>query len=369
VLIRAHWYAGEEPESWEECLGLGPDGRPADRARELIAVRLYGKEPVLGDMQRFGALTDSPLARVTLPGSRWAPLRANRELAQLKRETGELAQRVLTATGLTVEEAIERVRPVIDLFDDASIGLPDIGPGGFGWKYGEIVPMATGWSEALYYDEKYEDFDPSGLDDRATWERWFVVEEFGLGRARLARTYAQACEAVAYFAVCRRYPDAMFSVQETPRQGWPGWLSGLAEYGRVALDSSSDGYDLANAEIARLIGDEARARATFVCLGRFARECYEPVPPNGADYLEESLYINRALRRFLELYPLPRPDAVALVGEIALLLGLAPEGPALDRVPGLLGFPPGPRRPWGWRGWLDQLAGQTLSQLNLLPGC
>ena len=368
MLIRSHWYAGEGPDSWEECLGLGPDGRPAARARELISVRLHGREPVLGDAQRLGALTDSPLARVTLPGSRWARLQADRELAQPERETDHLAQRVLAATDLSVEQAVERVRPVIDLFDDAGIGLPDIGPAGFGWMYGELVPMATGWSEALYYDEKYEDFDPSGLDDRATWERWFDIEEIGVGRARLARTYAEACEAVAYFAVCRRYPDAMFSVQQTPRQGWPGWLSGLAEYGRVMLDSTPAGYDLAEAEIALLIGDEARARARFVCLGRFARECYEPVPPGGGDHLREPEYLDRALRRFLGLYPPPRSEAVALVGEIALLLGSAPEGPALDRVPGLLGFPPGPRRPWGWRGWLDQLAGRTLSRLNLLPG-
>jgi hypothetical protein len=369
VLIRSNWYAGEGPDSWEECLGLGPDGRPAARAREVTAVRLHGKEPVLGDAQRLGALVDSPLARVTLPGTRWASLAAGIEVPWPERETDDLAQRVLAATGLTVDQAVERLRPVIDLFDDASVGLPDIGPGGFGWMYGEIVPVATGWSEALYYDEKYEEFDPSGLSDRATWERWFDVEEIGAGRARLARTYAEACEAVAYFTVCGRYPDAMFSVQQTPRQGWPGWLSGVAEYGRAVLDSTSDGYDLANAKIARLIGDETQARATFVCLGRFARECYEPVAPEGGDYLREFEYLNRALRRFLELYPPPRSEAVALVGEIALLLGLAPEGPALDRVPGLLGFPPGPRRPWGWRGWFDQLAGQTLSQLNLLPGC
>jgi hypothetical protein len=369
VLIRSYWYSGDEPGSWEECLGLGPDGLPSARAREVVAVRQRGSEPVAGDARRLGALADSPLALVTLPGTQWASLMAAREVAGPERETDHLAERVLAATGLSIEEAAERVRPVIELFDDASIGLPDIGPAGFGWIYGELVPMATYWSELLYYDEKYDDFDPSGLNDRAVWERWFDVEDVGRDRERYARTYGEACEAVAFFAVCRRNPNGMFSPQETPRQGWPGWLSGTAEYARAVLDSSSDGYDLGDAEIARLIGDEGRARARFVCLSRLARECYEPVPPSGADHLQEPQFLGRIVDRFLELYPPPRSEAVALVGEIGLLLGLAPEGPALDRVPGLLGFPPGPRRPWGWRGWLDQLAGLMLSRLNGLPGC
>ena len=140
------WHLGAPPGSWEACLGLGPDGRPSAKAREAAAVRLHARAvgsgpylldprtqtpPAKDDASRLEALCGTELAAATLRDSPWAALLPDGggRPGQLREAT--FAERVHAVLGLTPEAAADQVRPLIELFDDASLGLTDIGRAGF----------------------------------------------------------------------------------------------------------------------------------------------------------------------------------------------------------------------------------------------
>jgi len=244
-------------------------------------------------------------------------------------------------------------------------GLKTAGSEPSPWGPNSSNKMNSGHPESGYIE-----FSHSAEFDREFRKTRLGVDNLTSHRTLYAHIHRQFCEAVAFFTVCRRDPAVLLGTDGyNPLQGWIGWLAESAEFARAGFDSTSEGYDLADEFYAALIGDEGRARANFGCLALLARDFYEMLPSGIANYLAEPSDIERIVDRLIERYPPPRSEAVVLVGEIAMLLAMVPEGPELDRVTEMLGFPPGRRVPWRWRIWLDQLSGTMLSRLNGLPGC
>lgn len=377
------WHPGDPSPSWEACLGLDPDGRPSAKAREAVAVRLHARAvgsgpslltprtqtpPAADDASRLEALFGTELAAATLPNTPWAALLPGGD-GEPDRRKATFAERVNAVLGLSVEDAANRVRPLIELFNDTSLGLSDIGQAGFHSLYMDVVGYADSWAGYVAEESGHVQFAQSAEADRGFREAWLGVENLISHRTLYAHILRQFREAVAFFTVCRRDPAALLAVENSPRQGWIGWLAESAEYARAGFDAASDGYDPADAYYAALIGHAGSAQANFGCLTLLARDCYEALPAEAPNYLREPAGIDRVVGRFLELCPPPRSGAIVLVGEIAMLLAMVPDDVDLDLTLEKLGFPPGPRLPWGWRVWLDQLSGAVLSQLNARPGC
>lgn len=279
------------------------------------------------------------------------------------------------------------LRIVADLCDHyAAAGYPAPGPAPrTGWQWRRTFP-ALHQLFACYFGQEFDaEFGPAAAkpaagdetqfarnakSDRGFREAWLGIENLISHRSLYAHIHWQFCEAVAFFTACRRDPAVLFGVDNSPREGWIGWLAESAEYARAGFDTTNEGYDLADEYYAALIGDERRARANFGCLALLARDCFESLPAEAPNYLREPSNIDRTVGRFLDRNAPPQSSAaVVLVGEIAMLLAMVPEDPDLDHVLEMLGFPPGPRLPWGLRVWLDQLSGTLLSRLNAVPGC
>lgn len=380
------WYPGDPPRSWEACLGLGLNGRPSPEAREAVAVRLHARSvesaprppvtyahqtpPAADDVSRLKALFGTELAHATLPDTPWAALLPSPAGKPEQRQAG-FAERVRAVLGLRVGEAADRVRPLIALFDDASLGLTGIGRAGFRSLYMDVHGHADSWTNYVAEESGFVEFAQNAKLDRDFREARLGADNLVNHRSLYAHIHRQFCEAVAFFAVCRRDPAVLLDLGHNPRQGWVGWLAESAEYMRAGFGATSEGYDFSDEFHVSLIGHEGRARANFGCLALLARDCYEPVPAGGANYVKEPAVIDRIAGRFLESCPPPRSDAVVLVGEIAMLLTMLPEDQDEDLhfVLEMLGFPPGRRHPWGWRIWLDRLSGALLGRLNALPGC
>ncbi|HEY3903315.1 MAG TPA: hypothetical protein VGM14_05405 [Streptosporangiaceae bacterium] len=369
----------QSPDSWERRLGLGPDLRPTAHAREVVAVRLYPRRPgppagparrsqqppEAGPLPRLAALLGSGAVYFALVNTPWAALLPPEGWPPPAEDT-DLDARVRAATGLTAGEAAARVQPVLGLFDDPSIGLADIGRSGFQALYPEVAGFAELWRDHLLYDDEFTPDEPGATD--AVRRMVFDAEEIARARAFTAALLAQVSEAAAVLTAASAPCAVLFETRPGPRFGWTGWLAGLAEHGRAVFASTASGFDpavpSADPLTATLIGDAERARASFAVLAEVAEHCYDTVPgiPDNPEPVE-SHHLYRTVQRFTARHPAPAAHAAVLVGEIALLQALLPQDTEVDRVAALLGFPIGPRRPWSWRSWLDQLSAGVMSEL------
>ena len=202
------WYLGDPPRSWEACLGLGLNGLPSERAREAVAVRLHARAvgsgpphtqtpPAADDAVRFRALFGTELAAATLPDTPWAALLPTRGGEEPERPQARFAERVPAVLGMSVEEAADRVRPLIALFDDASVGLADIGRPGFRSLYMDVVGYAESWGNYVAEESGYIEFIQNAKTDRGFRTAWLGVDTLTSHRSLHADIQRQFCHSAA----------------------------------------------------------------------------------------------------------------------------------------------------------------------------